>query len=63
VGELPNKRFFRCSEAARELGVNVQTVRKWARHELIGHVHYPGRLMIRREEIIRVMTHGLGPRP
>jgi len=63
MGELPAKRHYRPEELAREMGVTLETVRRWLRKDLVNHVHLPKGVRIPSEEFWWIVQHGPRPRP
>lgn len=56
--DIPDKRYFRPDELARELHVCIETVRRWIRDDQIRHLHVNTRVMIPRDEFIRAIESG-----
>jgi excisionase family DNA binding protein len=56
TADLPKKQYYRPDEVAQLLRVSVRTVRRWAAHNRIEHVHTPGKaIRIPQSEVVRLL--------
>lgn len=61
--EIPDKRYFRPDELAKELQIRVDTVRRWIRNKQVRVLRLPGKTLIPHDEFIRAIQSGPRPRP
>jgi hypothetical protein len=61
--DIPEKRFFRPDELAKEMGFCIETIRRWLRQNRVIHVHSPKEQLIPHDEFVRTVKSGPRPRP
>jgi len=61
--DIPDKRYFRPDELAKEMGICIETVRRWLRQGRVMHIHLPREQLIPHDEFIRIVQSGPRPRP